>query len=324
MSYLVMECHPAYAVVLDESGRFLKVANLNYEQGQTVSSVIALKPPRSRRHFGRWLVAAASMASSLLILLFLPSPIWEGANDNIAMALSFIAGTVLSAIAGKIGILVASLSNGRAAEAARVGIKPAFLIGFRGGAVMGLLVVGCALFGVSAVLMIVGADSGDADLDTDTDGDGAFDTHTDTGMSLFSMKGLTAFFAIGGWTGMLMLSYDIRVGISIAVSIAAGLAAYVIVWALIRLVLRLQEDGTMNYSTAVGQKATVYVSIPANRSGRGKVTLILQGRYTEADAVTDEAERIPVDREVTIVATAGDVFVVEQTKREADAQSKEE
>ena len=92
----------------------------------------------------------------LLILLFLPSPIWEGANDNIAMALSFIAGTVLSAIAGKIGILVASLSNGRAAEAARVGIKPAFLIGFRGGAVMGLLVVGCALFGVSAVLMIVG------------------------------------------------------------------------------------------------------------------------------------------------------------------------
>lgn len=70
MKYLVMECHPAYAVVLDERGRFLKVANLNYEQGQTVSSVIALKPPRSRRHFGRWLVAAASMASSLLILLF--------------------------------------------------------------------------------------------------------------------------------------------------------------------------------------------------------------------------------------------------------------
>ena len=30
-------------------------------------------------------------------------------------------------------------------EAARKGIKPAFLIGFRGGAVMGLLVVGCSL-----------------------------------------------------------------------------------------------------------------------------------------------------------------------------------
>ncbi|MBQ7915215.1 MAG: sodium-translocating pyrophosphatase, partial [Firmicutes bacterium] len=97
-----------------------------------------------------------SVVVALLILLFLPSPIWkEGAADNIGMAVSYIFGTVLSAIAGKIGVLVASLSNGRSAEAAKQGIKPAFLIGFHGGAVMGLLVVGCALLGVAAVLMIV-------------------------------------------------------------------------------------------------------------------------------------------------------------------------
>lgn len=94
---------------------------------------------------------------AVLILLFLPSPIWNGdAMDNVAMALSYIAGTTLSAIAGKIGIIVASLSNARAAEGAQHGIKPAFLIGFRGGSVMGLIVVGCAIFGVAAVLMIVG------------------------------------------------------------------------------------------------------------------------------------------------------------------------
>lgn len=94
---------------------------------------------------------------AVLILLFLPSPIWKGdALSNVGMAASYIAGTVLSAIAGKIGIIVASLSNGRSAEAAKKGIKPAFLIGFRGGAVMGLLVVGCSLLGVAAVLMIVG------------------------------------------------------------------------------------------------------------------------------------------------------------------------
>ncbi len=94
---------------------------------------------------------------AVLILLFLPSPIWNGdALSNVGMAVSYIAGTVLSAIAGKIGIMVASLSNGRSAEAAKKGIKPAFLIGFRGGAVMGLIVVGCSLLGVAAVLMIVG------------------------------------------------------------------------------------------------------------------------------------------------------------------------
>ncbi len=94
---------------------------------------------------------------ALIILIFLPSPIWSGRPVmNVAMMLSYIAGTVLSAIAGKIGILVATLSNGRTAEAAEKGLKPAFLIGFRGGAVMGLLVVGCSLLGVAAVLMLTG------------------------------------------------------------------------------------------------------------------------------------------------------------------------
>ena len=32
MSYLVMEVHPAYAVVLDQEGRFLKAANLHYQE----------------------------------------------------------------------------------------------------------------------------------------------------------------------------------------------------------------------------------------------------------------------------------------------------
>ena len=38
MNYLVMEVHPAYAVVLDEEGRFLKTANLHYQVGDTVQA----------------------------------------------------------------------------------------------------------------------------------------------------------------------------------------------------------------------------------------------------------------------------------------------
>ena len=54
------------------------------------------------------------------------------------------------------GIIVATSSNGRSAEAAQKGVEPAFLIGFRGGAVMGLAVVGISLFGVAGVLMLFG------------------------------------------------------------------------------------------------------------------------------------------------------------------------
>lgn len=129
------------------------------QQNDTIHDVAALIREGANTFMNREykILGIFAAAAALLILLFLPSPIWKGgAADNISMALAYIAGTVLSAIAGKIGVLVASLSNGRSAEAAQQGIKPSFLIGFRGGAVMGLLVVGCSLLGVSAVLMLVG------------------------------------------------------------------------------------------------------------------------------------------------------------------------
>ena len=106
------------------------------------------------------ILGAFAGAAAALIFLLLPSPIWNGdILANLSMALAYLAGTALSALAGKIGILVATHANGRSAEAARHGIKPAFLVGFRGGAVMGLAVVGFSLFGVAAVLLVVGDSS---------------------------------------------------------------------------------------------------------------------------------------------------------------------
>ena len=103
------------------------------------------------------ILAKFALVAALVILVLLPSPIWQGNPlENVAMAVAYIAGTVLSAIAGKIGILVATLSNARTAEGAQKGIKPAFLIGFRGGAVMGLAVVGACLLGVMGVMLIFG------------------------------------------------------------------------------------------------------------------------------------------------------------------------
>ena len=111
-----------------------------------------------RREYGILVVFACIVAA--LIVLFLPKPFWQGDfSQNLAMMVAYLAGTILSAIAGKIGILVATSANARTAEGARQGIKPAFLIGFRGGAVMGLAVVGFSLLGVSLVLMLLGDSS---------------------------------------------------------------------------------------------------------------------------------------------------------------------
>ena len=48
------------------------------------------------------------------------------------------------------------------------------------------------------------------------------------------------------------------------------------------------------------------------------MTLVLQGRYTEADAVTDDKERIPVDAQVTVLQSQGDVFVVSRKEEKSE------
>lgn len=68
MRYLVMECHPGYAVVLDQDGKFLKVANHRYQVGQTVTEVIPMQVP-SQKKPRKWLYSLAAMAACLALIL---------------------------------------------------------------------------------------------------------------------------------------------------------------------------------------------------------------------------------------------------------------
>jgi len=88
-----------------------------------------------------------------LIGIFLPMPIWLNANpiQNLTLSLAYFFGAFLSALAGYFGMDIATKANTRAAYAARGGLNKAFPIGFRGGAVMGLAVVGFSLLGISIV-----------------------------------------------------------------------------------------------------------------------------------------------------------------------------
>lgn len=49
MKYLVMERHESYVIVLDENGRFFKVANMDYAPGQTLTKVVPMEDIKAKR-----------------------------------------------------------------------------------------------------------------------------------------------------------------------------------------------------------------------------------------------------------------------------------
>ena len=78
-----------------------------------------------------------------------------GLEDSTWMiAVSFVAGALCSALAGFIGMKVATKANIRTASAARKGLNGALQVAFSGGSVMGLCVVGLALMGLGTLFVI--------------------------------------------------------------------------------------------------------------------------------------------------------------------------
>ena len=104
MEYLVMECHSSYAVVLDHQGRFKKVANLGYQVGQEVSTVVELRQPKPRGVI-RW--QPVLTAAACLCILFMG--IWQTALLSM--------GTVLIQINPQIRLSVNRMERVISAEA---------------------------------------------------------------------------------------------------------------------------------------------------------------------------------------------------------------
>ena len=100
--------------------------------------------------------------------------------------------------------------------------------------------------------------------DVDLDGDGDIDVDTDSGVSIFTVKSLTAFFAVGSWAGLLTcaLIADNLQWVSVIVALVAGAAAFALVVLLMRFIYKMQSSGTFQPEKLVGKRATVYFSLP--------------------------------------------------------------
>ncbi|PKQ62931.1 hypothetical protein BZG01_16755 [Labilibaculum manganireducens] len=163
------------------------------------------------------------------------------------------------------------------------------------------------LFLIQIVLTFVGGDiddmSAEGDADAAVEGDAGID------FQFISLKNLIAFFAVFGWTGIICLDMGLGAGVSTLIATLAGLAMMLIMASILYFMGKLVEEGTLNINNAKGKIGNVYLSVPANRKGMGKVQIEVQGLQT-LDAVTDSDSDIPTGAVIQVVDVLNDQILI--------------
>jgi hypothetical protein len=160
---------------------------------------------------------------------------------------------------------------------------------------LGTLYLVCAVVGAVLLIAQLGmtaagaADLGDVDV-----GDS---------LNLLSVRSIVAAITFFGVGGLLATSLGLGAPLSLGAAAALALAAAVATAWLTRSLRYLESDGTAHVESAIGQPATVYLRVPGNRQGVGKVVLELQGRSVEYQAVSHL--ELPTGAEVVVVDVIG-------------------
>ena len=119
----------------------------------------------------------------------------------------------------------------------------------------------------------------------------------------FKMLSFRAIVAAGtffGWSGLAALEGGLSTMRSFSVAFGAGLLSmYLVAW-MMHILTKLHAEGNVRIVQTVGANGTVYLSIPGNREGVGKVHVNVQERTMEYDAVTAD-EKLPTGMPVVVV-----------------------
>lgn len=163
----------------------------------------------------------------------------------------------------------------------------------------GIAILASIFFLIQLVITFMGAD---ADVDMEMDLSTDMDVEMDHGMGFqfFTLKNLLGFFTLFGWTGLGCLDMGLSLFPTLAISSASGLVMMTIMATIFYFMSNMTDSGTINMKNAIGQTGTVYLVIPAQRAAIGKVSLEIQGRNMEMNAITDEETEIPTGGVVVV------------------------
>ena len=155
----------------------------------------------------------------------------------------------------------------------------------------GITLAASLIFIIQSIMTFIGADAGDGGIDTDFDT--GFDSETadatvDGGTNLYTFRNLVNFCLGFGWSAILLRESIGSTPLLIVVSVIVGVILVTLVMLLFKWLSGMQEAGNINvFKSAVGCEGKVYLAVPGERSGSGKVQITINDAVREYEAVTD-------------------------------------
>lgn len=168
------------------------------------------------------------------------------------------------------------------------------------------------LFLIQNVLSLIGGEHDGATGDVSD----MLDADDGIGFQFFTIRNMFGFFTIFGWTGLACIHNGFSPAVTVITSVVAGFGMMLLMAALFYYTGRLAYNGTLKMQNALKASGTVYLTIPAARTGMGKVTLQVQGSWRELDAMTDEDAPIATGTLVTVASILDNqiLLVTKQTR----------
>lgn len=149
------------------------------------------------------------------------------------------------------------------------------------------------------------------------DSDTEIDIESGTGgdFPIFSVKSITAFLTFFSWTGVLLLQEGKSLWQILPYSFIAGFIAMAVVIILVKQFNKFSESGTADVLDLIFEKGEVYLPIPSEKKGSGKVHIVLNNSLRELNAVT-EGPDIATGEKVKIIEILNeDTLLVEKIKQ---------
>ena len=121
---------------------------------------------------------------------------------------------------------------------------------------------------------------------------------------VISFRTVVAALAFFGLAGLAAQSAEASTTNTLVVAVGAGAAAMYAVYGMMRGMRSLHAEGTVRIQRAIGKCATVYLRIPPQNSGAGKIQINLQNRTMEYQAVT-AGDALPTGATVVVTDVLG-------------------